>query len=234
MTPIRPLATLLLIGFFIPPLARAADYAKPSPETILKTFAGQWDESTWRPKRFRGGYMRPLDDKGWRARMTALHQLVAQGKQAVPALERALKNGKVPERILAAQALGYLAPHASVDVLLTAAKKDSNAAVRLYAVDSIGMQGKSATKVDWDALAKPERNRDVKKHIRYAKERKGKPVKKSIVEELAKWNPKSLNTAVVGKPAPPFTATTAQGKTVKSADFKGKSAIVLVFIYGDT
>lgn len=230
---VRPLPMLLFIAFIVPSFARADD-AEPSPEKILKTFAGQWNESTWRPKRFRGGYMRPLDDKGWRARMVALHQLVAQGKNAVPTLERALKNGKVPERILAAQALGYLAPYASVDVLLTGAKKDSNAAVRLYAVDSIGMQGKAATKVDWDALAKAERNRDVKKHIRYAKERQGKRVNKSIVEKLAKWNPRTLNSAVVGKPAPPFTATTAQGKTVKSADFKGKSAIVLVFIYGDT
>ncbi len=43
-----------------------------------------------------------------------------------------------------------------------------------------------------------------------------------------------MNTAVVGKAAPEFELTDATGKSYKLADFKGKKAVVLVFVYGDT
>jgi len=43
-----------------------------------------------------------------------------------------------------------------------------------------------------------------------------------------------MNTAVVGKAAPEFELTDATGKTYKLTDFKGKKAVVLVFVYGDT
>ena len=76
--------------------------------------------------------------------MTALQNLVQQGKDAVPILAKTLKNGTLPERILAAQTLGFLAPHAPVDALVAAAKNDSSAAVRLYAIDALGKKGKDA------------------------------------------------------------------------------------------
>jgi HEAT repeats/AhpC/TSA family len=212
----------------------AADAQQPSADAVLTKFAKNWDETLWQPKRFRDGYMRPLDDRGCKARMTALQQLVGQGKEAVPKLAATLKSGKTPERILAAQALGYLAPHAPVDALLDAAKNDRDAAVRLYAIDSLGMQGKAAKSVDWKALASKERNRDVRMHIKYAQERKGDAVKSNVIAALTKWDPKAMNAAVIGKAAPDFTLQSAQGKTVKQSDFKGKKAVVLVFIYGDT
>lgn len=225
---------LFLVCWAICGTATFAGDKKPSAESVIAGFAQDWDESLWRPKRFRGGYIRPLDDSGWKARMMALQKLVQGGKDSVPALVKTLKTGKAPERILAAQALGYLAPHAPAGALLEAAKNDDSAAVRLYAVDSLGMQGKAAGDVDWKTLAANERNRDVKKHIRYAVERKGKAVKSDVVSALKKWDAKTMNTAVVGKPAPGFTLKSAQGKTVKLSDFKGKKAVVLVFIYGDT
>ncbi|GAB4140977.1 MAG: hypothetical protein Tsb009_10550 [Planctomycetaceae bacterium] len=203
---------------------------------VLKSFSDAWDESAWLNKsRFRPkGYMRPLNDKGWQARMRAMQSLVAQGESAVPGLLKTLKSGSVPERILAAQTLGYLAPHVPVDALFQAAKNDPDPAVRLYAVDSLGMQGVSKGKINWDALKRSEKNGDVRKHIGYAQERKSVAVEKKTVKKLVKWNPEQIAIAKIGKPAPDFSLKAVTGETIQLKQFRGKKPVVLVFIYGDT
>ena len=101
--------------------------------------------------------------------MRALQQLVAGGPSAHEALSKTLADGDAPERILAAQALGFLAaPDVAKEPLWRAAETDPDAAVRLYAVDAHGMQGGEIDTAKWTALAKVETNRDVKQHIGYA------------------------------------------------------------------
>lgn len=177
--------------------------------------------------------MRPMDDRGWRERMLVLQRLVSQGKDAVPVLLEALKTGKAPERILASQALSYLAPHVPQKMLLEAARNDKDPAVRLYAVNALGMQGAGET-IDWESLTKAETNRDVRKHIGYAVERKNAPVETSTIEALTRWDTKTIDSASVDRPAPDFELKSATGETVRLSNFRGKRAVVLVFIYGDT
>ena len=139
-----------------------------APEELLAEFSKDWDDSKWE-KDFRGSpHIRKTGDRGWKLRAETLRRLVAQGKASIPALENALTNGNAPTRILAAQAISYLAPMANIEMLTEVAKTDSEPAVRLYAVDAIGMSGKGKD-VDWDALTKNQKNRDVLKHINYAK-----------------------------------------------------------------
>ena len=228
----RWLVLVCFMGFC--PAGAAADAKRPSPEAVLAGFAKNWDESLWQPKNVRGGYMRPLDDRGWQARMTALQQFVQIGSDAVPLLVQMLKSASAPERILAAQTLGYLAPDAPIDALLNAARHDRVPAVRLYAVDSLGMQGRAAKSIDWQALLAKEKNRDVQMHINYAQERNGEPVERSVVKSLRTWDRQTMNSAVLGKRAPDFRLSSAQVQTVRLADYRGKKAVVLVFIYGDT
>jgi HEAT repeats/AhpC/TSA family len=205
-----------------------------STDAWLAEFSDGWDNSSW-AKEFRtvsGGYMRPLKDADSRTRMRALQGIVRQGKQSVPTLVRTLADQDVPRRILAAQALGFLAPDVPVEPLLHAARNDSEPAVRLYAVDALGMKGNAD--IDFAALLDKEKNRDVRMHIKYARERNGRPIDSRIAESLLQWDPEIYDTAVVGQAAPDFELRTATGETVKLSQFKGQSAVVLVFVYGDT
>ena len=203
------------------------------PEELLAEFSKDWDDSKWE-KDFRGSpHIRKTGDRGWKLRAGTLRRLVAQGKASIPALEKALTSGNAPTRIVAAQAIGYLAPLANIETLTEVAKTDAEPAVRLYAVDAIGMSGKGKN-VDWDALAKNEKNRDVLMHINYAKSRGTEGIRKSVTASLAKMTDDRIDSAKVGQPAPEFTLNSIDGTEYSLSQFKGKQPVVLIFIYGDT
>lgn len=229
-----PLAVLTLGGPMSATLALAEPPNEKSAAEWLDVFVQGWDNTKWE-KPFRtspAGHMWPLDEDDWKVRFQALQGVVRQGKDSVPILLEALTHQDESRRIFAAQALRYLAPDVPTPSLLTAATKDPDPAVRLYAVDALGMKGD--TTVDFAALKKNETNRDVLMHINYAIERDGKPIEASVIKQLTEWDPVTIGSAVVGKPAPDFELRSANGDPVKLSDFKGKSAVVLVFVYGDT
>lgn len=130
--------------------------------------------------------------------------------------------------------LGYLGADAPLQPLLNSLRDDPDAAVQLYAADSLGMRGDADDGNRWSDFDDKIRNRDVRRHMQYATERAGAPIEPSIVDALTDWNPATMNTAEVGKPAPLFELSTVDGQSIKLADFRGKKNVVLVFIYGDT
>lgn len=208
--------------------------AEPDGSHRMHQFATQWNEQDWVQQHGDRGYMRRTGDAGWRARMLALQEFVRQGEAAVPTLLESLRSDSSAQRILAAQALGYLAPSIPIEPLRKAASDDDDAAVRLYAVDALGMKGVSSDEVDWSALKENEKNRDAIKHIGYAKLRDGELVKPAIVAKLRDWNADAIDTAIVGNPAPDFELASATGETIRLSQYRDKKAVVLVFIYGDT
>lgn len=216
---------LLLLGLAaVPTTGRAAD-PPTEPADIIRTF-----EKAWVVPR---GYMRPLDDAGWKAQMAAFQKLAAMGEKAVPALTDALAKGEPETRVFAAQALGLMADPAAKPALETALK-DKTAGVRLYALDALSMFGKLAPTDELKGMKEKDANRDVKAHVGFALDRDDKPDPAALRKSLAGFDLVKMNTAVVGKAAPEFELTDATGKTYKLADFKGKKAVVLVFVYGDT
>lgn len=212
-----------------------ADSPPPSPQELLKSFAQTWRESDWQQKgRFLpNGYMRKEGGEGWQARMRVMRELVQHGRASVPLLLETLKTGNAPQKILAAQTLGYLGAEVPTEPLVAALKAETDAAVRLYLVDTLGMIGK-ADAVDWTELLKGEQNRDVRRHVAYVEQRKNKSLDPRVVESLKTWDVRQINSATVGQPAPGFVLQSAQGESVRLSDFRGKQAVVLVFIYGDT
>ena len=204
-----------------------------SAEDLLAEFSKDWDDSKW-VSDFRGSnHIWKMGDRGWKLRAGTLQRLVAGGAASIPALEKSLISGDTPTRIVAAQAISYLAPLADIDKLTEIFKNDTEPAVRLYIADAIGMSGKGKD-VDWDALAKNEQNRDVKMHINYAKSRGSSGVEKSVTASLANMPEEEIDSAKVGQPAPEFTLNSVDGTEFSLSQFKGKQPVVLIFIYGDT
>ena len=224
---------MLLSVLFLLPMELTA--AEPDPAALLGLFRDGWDETAWGPKLGpRTAYIRDPSDDDWQLRMRTLRALVAGGQHSVEPLVDVLQKGEAPERVLAAQALGYLAPFAPREALLEAAGNDEDAAVRLYAVDSLGMQGGVDLTEELGILAETEKNRDVLKHLSYALERGTEGVDPRIVRELVEWDASSMATARVGEPAPDFEMVSLGGERIRLSQYWGKSPVVLVFIYGDT
>ncbi len=207
-----------------------------TPDEWLASFSDQWDEAGWTVARGRNrpGYLRAADDAHWQARFRAMQGLVATGDAAIDPLLQVLSDGQEPERILAAQTLGFLAPNVSREALLRAIRSDRSAAVRLYSVDSLGMQGGMDLKEELTKVAASERNDDVKKHIAYAIARDREGLDPQVAQGLVAWDAAQLNSAKLGEMAPDFTLRSLTGEAVTLSGYRGKQAIVLVFIYGDT
>ncbi|MBI1904079.1 MAG: redoxin domain-containing protein [Planctomycetia bacterium] len=83
-------------------------------------------------------------------------------------------------------------------------------------------------------LESKEKNHDAKRHIGYALAREGKPLDPSVSKLLSNYDVKTIDSARLGEQAPDFELPSLGGKQVKLSDYRGQSAVVLVFVYGDT
>lgn len=219
---LRFLSVALVLGISLP---LHAENDSSDPVLVIRRFEKAWAA----PK----GYMRPLDDAGWKARMTAFRDLALAREKATTALIEALSKGESETPVFAAQALSWMADPKARPAL-EAALKDKTPAVRMYAVDALSMFGKLTPTEEWMAIKEKDANRAVKAHVGFALNRDDKPDPAALRQKLAGFDLAQMNTAVVGKAAPEFELTDATGKIFKLADFKGQKAVVLVFVDGDT
>lgn len=208
------------------------DGVPAEPGDVIEWVGKAWTEDGWDAS-LKKKYMRFTDNAGWYARMIGMQALVRSGNDAVLPLVETLKHGEPGMRIFAAQTLGYLAPYVSHDDLV-AALRDEVASVRLYAVDALGMSGADGLEESLEPMKTPEEDRDVKKHIDYALLRDATPVDESVIASWLAWDPKTIDSAVVGEMAPDFVMTALTGETIRLSDFREQKAVVLIFIYGDT
>ncbi len=179
-------------------------------------------------------HMRPLDDPGWKVRMKVLQGFVRLGDEAVDPLIKALDHENAEIRVLAAQALSYLADPRGNDRLQQTLAEDPAPAARLYAADALGAAGGLEPSPLLERVEAQDANRDVRAHVRFALERQGKPLDPKIQDQLRAFDLEQMDSAKVGEIAPDFTLIDALGKSYQLSHFRDKQAVVLVFIYGDT
>lgn len=180
------------------------------------------------------GHMRPLGDDGWKARFRTFRELVVLGPEAAPALKESLKAASPDLRILAAQALSMTGDHIAKTHLVEALEMDSEPAVRLYAADALGRMLDPEITAVLTRVQKEDKNGDVRAHAEFALEKSDRIDPAELRKQLHSYDIAQMDRAALGEPAPLFALEDASGETVRLEDLRGKKAVLLVFIYGDT
>ena len=166
-------------------------------------------------------------DKGWKDRVAADFGVINSAD--LPALRAALKDGDPFVRAIAAYALGVRSDKASADALAELVKNDKEYVVRIRAVEALALlklkpEVIEAAKEDADPGVPFVANLvdgQVKSEIDYAAQ---------IREDYAKGiDREAMGSAVVGKPAPDFTALQLDGKPFQLSSVLGKKPIAIYF-----
>ncbi len=192
-------------------------------EGLLQAFQRDWPDD-------RTPY-RTEDDETWKTYAVTLKGLVAHGPTATAPLIGACDSESFQVRGMAARALGFLEAERAVPKLIELLE-DQRDTVALHAADSLGQIRSPEAIAGLEKARTTERRGDVLLHVNKALER-SVPLEPEARAELLRIDDSSLGIASVGQMAPPFALRTAEGKRWNLADFRGKSAVVLVFIYGD-
>jgi HEAT repeat protein len=167
-----------------------------------------------------------------------LRDLARLGARASPALAGALApldgSDTLDRRVLAAQALSWTGDPGAEEALIRSLEKDTSPSVRLYAADSLGVIRTPAGIAALEQVRDSDANGDVRSHAGFALERKGRESWDEARRILLGFDDHQLDAARLGERAPTFRLPSHEGLPVDLADLRGKSSVILIFIYGDT
>jgi hypothetical protein len=165
--------------------------------------------------------------KGWQERVALEFEIINAGD--LKTLRAALKDEDPFVRAIAARALGILADKDSADALADLVKSDKEYLVRIRAVESLGYLKmkpeviQAATKdqsggVSWVAKLAADQLKSDTDYAKQLREAYATGIKREVI-----------GTAMVGKPAPDFTAVTSDGKPFRLSSVLGKKPIAIYF-----
>jgi HEAT repeats len=166
-------------------------------------------------------------EKGWKDRVAADYDVINSAE--LTSLRAALKDGDPYVRAIAAYALGVRSDKNSADALAELVKNDKEYVVRIRAIEALAL-----LKLKPEVIESAKKDRDpgvpfvaklvagqLKSEIDYAAEIR-QAYKAGITRE-------AMGSAVVGKPAPDFTALTVDGKPFQLSSVLGKKPIAIYF-----
>jgi hypothetical protein len=166
-------------------------------------------------------------EKGWKDRVAADYDVINSAD--LPSLRAALKDGDPFVRAIAAYALGVRSDKTSADALAELVKNDKEYVVRIRAVEALAL-----LKMKPEVIESAKKDRDpgvpfaaklvagqLKSEIDYAAE-----IRQAYAAGITR---EAMGSAVVGKPAPDFTALTLDGKTFQLSSVLGKKPIAIYF-----
>lgn len=166
-------------------------------------------------------------EKGWKDRVAADYDVINSAD--VTSLRAALKDGDPFVRAIAAYALGVRKDTTSADALAELVKHDKEYVVRIRAVEALAL-----LKMKPEAIESAQKDREpgvpfvaklvagqLKSEIDYAAE-----IRQAYAAGIDRG---AMGSAVVGKPAPDFTALTIDGKPFQLSSVLGKKPIAIYF-----
>ncbi|MBC8326161.1 MAG: HEAT repeat domain-containing protein [Verrucomicrobia subdivision 3 bacterium] len=166
-------------------------------------------------------------DKGWRERVALEFEIINQAN--LSSLRAGLTDKNEFVRSMAARALGIRGDKASANALAEVARKDREFMVRIRAVESLGLLKMKAEVIE---AAKKDRQGAVRWSADLAADQlKSKQDCAGQIRRAfaAGINRKKMGSAMIGQPAPDFTAQTLDGKPFKLSTVLGKKPIALYF-----
>ena len=166
-------------------------------------------------------------EKGWKDRVAADYDVINSAD--LTSLRAALKDGDPFVRAIAAYALGVRRDRNSADALAGLVKNDEEYVVRIRAVEALAL-----LKMKPEVIESAQKDRDpgvpwvaklvagqLNSEIDYAAE-----IRQAYAAGI---NRGAMGSAVVGKPAPDFTALTIDGKPFQLSSVLGKKPIAIYF-----
>ena len=166
-------------------------------------------------------------EKGWKDRVAADYDVINSAD--LPSLRAALKDGDPFVRAIAAYALGVRSDKTSAGALAELVKNDKEYVVRIRAVEALALL-KLKPEVIESAKEDPDPgvpfvanlvDGQVKSEIDYAAQ-----IRQAYAKGIDR---EAMGSAVVGMPAPDFTALTLEGKTFQLSSVLGKKPIAIYF-----
>ncbi|NOX54000.1 MAG: redoxin domain-containing protein [Planctomycetes bacterium] len=211
-------ALSIVAGWGHLPEVRGEDVA-----SILREFSRHWPDD-------RIPYRTAEDTTTWKTYVLSMKRLVALGEAAVPELIAGCDDRSFQVRALCARVLGFLEAREAVPKLIKLLEDRPEVAV--LAADALGQIQDAAGLAALRAARRRVRNGDVLLHVNKALERRV-ALEDDVREQILKISADSIDLAKLGQPAPDFTLRDPTGKPWTLSRFRGKKAVVLVFIYGD-
>ena len=210
-------------GPVTPPPKRRAVEDSVSVQAILTKYQKQRERPTTESS----------EKQNCKVRMECLGKFMRIGPPAVPVLIDCLKNEKASHytRALAAQALGLLADARARPVLLQAIE-DKDGYVRAHARIALGRLGRLQATPKLRELAGKDPTRSAYIDMMFVFTRDDQPNPEPIRQALKNYDLARMDSAQLGKLAPDFTLADAAGKTWHLGQFRGKQAVVLIFLVG--
>src|SRR5215510_6705421 len=166
-------------------------------------------------------------EKGWKDRVAADYDVINSAD--LTSLRAALKDGDPFVRAIAAYALGVRRDKTSADALAELVKNDKEYVVRIRAVEALAL-----LKMKPEVIESAKKDRDpgvpwvaklvagqLNSETDYAAQ-----IRKAYAVGITR---EAIGSAVVGKPAPDFTALTVDGKPFQLSSVLGKKPIAIYF-----
>jgi alkyl hydroperoxide reductase subunit AhpC len=176
-----------------------------------------------------------LEDQDWRVRVLAVRNPVRLGLPAMRGLLQGTENTNAHVRQVAAMTMGIIRATNAAPTLEKLLRQDLDEVVRSQAAVSLGQIGLRRSLAAVQTAQKNDASRDVQHQAELAAYsiEHGKSATPDLMRAWAGLDEDRFGRLQVGQLAPDFELSDTEGRRWRLADFRGKQAVVLIWVFAD-